>query len=118
MMGVQDGTQASICPQAASASWNWLNTGLPDGQVIPIGNSTLPQSEDCLYLDIIVPERVFAKGAGSARKGKLAPVMVNIHGGGFFIGDKATLYPPQGLLGASGNEMIFVSMNYRVSLSH
>ena len=79
--------------------------------MIPIGNSTLAQSEDCLYLDVVVPERVFRRKNGP----KLAPVMVNIHGGGFFIGDKATLYPPQGLLAASANEMIFVSMNYRVS---
>ena len=86
--------------------------------MIPVGNSTLPQSEDCLYLDVVVPERVFANGAGSSRNGKLAPVMVNIHGGGFFIGDKATLYPPQGLLASSDNEMIFVTMNYRVSSSH
>ncbi|KAM0799461.1 Alpha/Beta hydrolase protein [Usnea florida] len=110
-LGVQNGNNASICPQAAPSSWNWLNEGLPDGQVIPIGNSTLPQSEDCLYLDVVVPERVFRRRNGA----KLAPVMVNIHGGGFFIGDKATLYPPQGLLAASENEMIFVSMNYRLT---
>ena len=112
-LGVQDGTKANICPQAAPASWNWRNVGIPDGQVIPIGNSTLPESEDCLFLDVVVPESVFNNG-GKGQNGKLAPVMVNIHGGGFFIGDKATLYPPQGLIAASNNEMIFVSMNYRV----
>ena len=51
------------------------------------------------------------------RKQTLVPLLVNIHGGGFFIGDKATLYPPQGLLEASENRMIYVSMNYRVSSS-
>ena len=81
--------------------------------MIPIGNSTLPESEDCLFLDVVVPESVFNNG-GKGKNGKLAPVMVNIHGGGFFIGDKATLYPPQGLIAASNNEMVFVSMNYRV----
>ncbi len=86
--------------------------------MIPVGNSTLPQSEDCLYLDVIVPERVFARGSRPTKNDKLAPVMVNIHGGGFFIGDKATLYPPQGLLASSNEEMIFISMNYRVSSSH
>lgn len=107
--GVLDGTKASVCPQAAPASWNWRNTGLPDGQVIPIGNSTLPESEDCLFLDVVVPTSFFRK-----RRRKLAPVLVNIHGGGFFIGDKTTLYDPQGLLAASENHIIFVSMNYRV----
>ena len=104
-----DGTNASICPQAAPASWNWDNAGLPDGQVIPIGNSTLPESEDCLFLDVVVPTSVYHNHGR-----ELAPVLVNIHGGGFFIGDKTTLYDPQGLLAAGKNEMIFVSMNYRV----
>ncbi|CAF9902947.1 MAG: hypothetical protein HETSPECPRED_000065 [Heterodermia speciosa] len=109
--GVLDGTKnVSICPQAAPASWNWDNAGLPDGQVIPIGNSTLPESEDCLFLDVVVPIPVYHN-----RRRKLAPVLVNIHGGGFFIGDKTTLYDPQGLLGASKNEIVFVSMNYRLT---
>ena len=102
-----------MCPQAAPASRNWLNAGLPDGQVIPVGNSALPESEDCLYLDVIVPEKVLIN-AGQNKNGKLAPVMVNIHGGGFFIGDEATLYPPQSLLAASNDEIIFVSTNYSV----
>ena len=110
--GVLDGTKAFICPQAAPASWNWDNTGLPGGQVIPIGNSTLPESEDCLFLDVVVPVSVYEN-----RQSTLAPVLVNIHGGGFFIGDKATLYPPQGLMEASKNQMIYVSMNYRVRWS-
>ena len=61
-----------------------------------------------------MPEKVFRRVENST--GPPAPVMVNIHGGGFFIGDKATLYPPQGLLAAADNEMVYVSMNYRVSL--
>ena len=106
-----DGTKdVFICPQAAPASWNWDNTGLPDGQVIPIGNSTLAESEDCLFLDVVVPTSIYHN-----RTRKLAPVLVNIHGGGFFIGDKTTLYDPQGLLAASKNKIVFVSMNYRVS---
>ena len=85
------------------------NAGLTNGQIIPIGNSTLPESEDCLYLDVVVPTAIY-----SHRKVQLAPVQVNIHGGGFFIGDKTTLSDPQGLLAASKNEVVYVSMNYRV----
>ena len=77
--------------------------------MIPAANSSLPESEDCLFLDVVVPTAVFH---GSHRR--KVPVLVNIHGGGFFIGDKTTLYDPQGLLAASKNEIIFVSMNYRV----
>ncbi|KAL8627146.1 hypothetical protein Q9189_007155 [Teloschistes chrysophthalmus] len=107
---ILDGTtEGNICPQAAPSSWDWTNANIPNGQVIPIGNSTLPESEDCLFLDVVVPVEVFKRRG----KGQGAPVLVNIHGGGFFIGDKATLYPPQGLLAASNNSIIFVSMNYR-----
>lgn len=70
----------------------------------------MPESEDCLFLDVVVPTSVYHNHGR-----QLAPVLVNIHGGGFFIGDKNTLYDPQGLLAAAKNEMIFVSMNYRVS---
>ncbi|KAI4244205.1 MAG: hypothetical protein LQ352_006896, partial [Teloschistes flavicans] len=107
---ILDGTtEGNICPQAAPSSWDWTNANIPNGQVIPIGNSTLPESEDCLFLDVVVPVEVFKRRG----RGKAAPVLVNIHGGGFFIGDKATLYPPQGLLAASNNSIIYVSMNYR-----
>ncbi|KAL8662681.1 MAG: hypothetical protein Q9202_004465, partial [Teloschistes flavicans] len=110
---ILDGTtEGNICPQAAPSSWDWTNANIPNGQVIPIGNSTLPESEDCLFLDVVVPVGVFKRRG----KGTGAPVLVNIHGGGFFIGDKATLYPPQGLLAASNNTIIYVSMNYRVRL--
>ena len=107
--GTLDGATGFVCPQAAPAGWNWDNTGLPQGEVIPIGNSTLPESEDCLFLDVVVPTSTFR-----GRHRRLVPVLVNIHGGGFFIGDKTTLYDPQGLLAASDNQIVFVSMNYRV----
>ena len=41
--------------QAAPASRNWDNAGLPDGQVIPIGNFILPENEDSLFVDVVVP---------------------------------------------------------------
>lgn len=79
----------------------------------PSAVSGQSQSEDCLFLDVISPARVF-NGARSDSS-KLVPVLVNIHGGGFFIGDKSSIYPPQGLLKQSDNGIVYVSMNYRVS---
>ena len=110
--GIQDGTTGYVCPQAEPAGWAAANAALgPEGAVIPAANSSLPESEDCLFLDVIVPTSVF-------HAGKAAPVLINIHGGGFFIGDKTTLYDPQGLLAASRNDIVFVSMNYRVGGFH
>lgn len=71
-----------------------------------------------MYLDVIVPKKVFVNGGKRIKNRKLAPVMVSIHGGGFFIGDKAILYPSQGFLASSNYEMIFVSMNYRLKASN
>lgn len=68
------------------------------------------QSEDCLFLDVIVPADIF-KGKDSQ---PLAPVLFNIYGGGFYSGDKGGLYNPRGLLERGGNSFIYVSINYRV----
>ena len=107
--GAQDGTVGFVCPQAEPAGWAAANAALgPEGAVIRSANSLLPESEDCLFLDVIVPENVLHSRSR-------APVLINIHGGGFFIGDKTTLYDPQGLLAANNNGVVFVSMNYRVS---
>ena len=109
--GVQDGTTGFVCPQAQAPGWAASNAALgPEGRVIPDQNSSLPESEDCLFLDVMVPTTVYQD-----RKRKLTPVLINIHGGGFFIGDKQSLYDSQGLLAASKNGIIFVTMNYRVT---
>ena len=82
-------------------------------------------SEDCLFLDVIVPEQVLQKAAPtnkSAPNAALAPVLVWIYGGGYTNGDKSKegRYDPSGLFKASqsmGNEgFVFVAMNYRVSM--
>ena len=77
--------------------------------VIPPADSSQSQSEDCLFLDVIVPMKHFQKAKSPAQ------VLVNIHGGGFWIGEKRALYPPNGFLSAANDNLIFVSMNYRVS---
>ena len=81
-------------------------------------------TEDCLVLDVFVPEKVFSSNTGirSGNNTGGAPVMVWIYGGGYTIGDKAGsgVYDPAGLIKASqvgGSEgIIFVAPNYRVSL--
>ncbi|KAK7697532.1 hypothetical protein SLS64_013474 [Diaporthe eres] len=72
--GVQDGTYGKICPQSYTP---WQNTKLvtaPPGEL---------ESEDCLFLDVVVPDQVWNQRCNSSR-----PVMVWIHGGGFQIGAK------------------------------
>ena len=60
-------------------------------------------SEDCLYLNVHVP---------NAAKGKGLPVMVWIHGGGFTSGDGSDgLFGPDFLL---DRDVILVTLNYRL----
>lgn len=71
------------------------------------------QLEDCLFLNVVVPKKIF-----EGKEKKKFPVAVWMHGGGFVVGNKDTLYNPAGLLERSqedgGEGMVFVSMNYRV----
>jgi carboxylesterase type B len=69
-------------------------------------------SEDCLFLDVFVPEDILA----SAGQGFGAPVLVWIYGGGYTGGNKYN--NPAGLLAASNSssdgDVIYVAMNYRL----
>ena len=58
-------------------------------------------SEDCLFLNIIVPQKVFEQAAPHRKP--LAPVLVWIHGGGYTSGEKTDggLYNPAGLIKTS-----------------
>lgn len=46
----------------------------------------------------------------------LAPVFVNIFGGGYVIGDKNAQGNPAGLLARSNDGIIYVTFNYRLGL--
>lgn len=77
-------------------------------------------SEDCLFLNVMVPKKIFdrAQNKRFVRRKVMAPVMVWIYGGGYTMGDKS-LYDPSGLIRRSmevGNGMVYVAINYRVSL--
>jgi carboxylesterase type B len=89
---------------------------VPSFRIIPYDHGPFRkenQMEDCLFLNVVVPRRIF-----EGKEKKKFPVVVWIHGGGFVVGNKDTLYNPGGLLERSqedgGEGMIFVSMNYRV----
>ncbi|KAL8761586.1 MAG: hypothetical protein Q9184_002294 [Pyrenodesmia sp. 2 TL-2023] len=82
----------------------------PRAEVPPAGPT---ETEDCLFLDVLVPEPIFNR----RNAGKRAPVLVWIYGGGFAGGYK-TQYPPTTLLkqsySGSADGVVFVALNYRL----
>ncbi|KAG8525589.1 uncharacterized protein KY384_009233 [Bacidia gigantensis] len=114
---VNDGSVGFTCPQAIPA-WAVSNTTTNTGSPVTTGLSGEAESEDCLFLDVIVPAKVFQNrepsGKKLAKRWDLAPVLFNIFGGGFYSGDKAGFYKPQGLLERSQDSFVYVSINYRL----
>lgn len=125
------GNFSSICPQA-SPDWietaeeflagrNFSGISMPD-----LTNASAPSnisfySEDCLHLDVQVPKSVFSVGeAERVTQGKLAPVVLWLHGGGFVQGTKADDGNGAGLISQSledGNEgIVYVAANYRLGI--
>ena len=86
----------------------------PAPSVPPAGPS---ETEDCLFLDVMVPATVFQK---QAFRSSDVPVLVWFYGGGFTLGYK-TEWPPADLMkrsyGGNTEGLIFVAINYRVSAS-
>ena len=76
---------------------------IPDGVLDPRTN------EDCLFLDVFVPESIL-NSANNGSSG--AAVLVWIYGGGYTLGSKNE--DPFGLIKASGGDIIYVAMNYRL----
>ena len=112
---INDGSLGYICPQAPPLWFVQAQVALGNlSAVIPPALSFQSQNEDCLFLDVMAPMKLFRKR--NQARSKLAPVLVNIHGGGWFIGEKRAIYPPIGLLEAGENGFIYVSIGYRVRL--
>ncbi|KAL9123685.1 MAG: hypothetical protein Q9217_006908, partial [Psora testacea] len=112
---INDGTLGYTCPQSSPGYFYRAGADLgPLGAAIPPGISGQTESEDCLFLDVISPVKLFQR-ANRREKVNHAPVLVNIHGGGFFIGDKTAIYNPTGLLERGSNGFVYVSMNYRLA---
>ncbi|KAL7947105.1 alpha/beta-hydrolase [Trichoderma barbatum] len=136
--GIQDGSVGRVCPQAFP---DWLalatlfTTAFATNQVSsfnvtqakgllshmppppPDGRTT----EDCLVLDVLVPQKVFDERAVHKRGGKItkgAPVLVWIYGGGYILGDKTMFGTPNDLMAATKTKghdgAIWVAMNYRL----
>ncbi|KAK7038432.1 carboxylic ester hydrolase [Favolaschia claudopus] len=84
--------------------WSAFTTGFDD-------NSGYTSSEDCLTLNVIRPHEASVEN--------LVPVIVWIHGGGFFAGGSAdSRYNGTYLVQASvanGHPVVFVSINYRLA---
>jgi hypothetical protein len=70
-------------------------------------NGTTWGHEDCLFLDVYVPEGV--------KLGDKVPVLHLFHGSAFAFGSKDWLFSPMGLFDMmdSGTKFIFVANNYR-----
>ena len=73
------------------------------------------ETEDCIFLDLLVPEPIFRT---RRYLGKKAPVLVWIYGSGYIV-DYKSQYSPAKLLQQSysgpTNGVIFVALIYRVS---
>ena len=134
---INDGSVGRICPQANSA---WLliaaqftsaytrrqpfNLTAAEAAIAQASGSAPAQdprtSEDCLFLDVLVPKAVYGKSTRTVSAGSGAPVLVWIYGGGYTTGEKTGFgqYNPARLIEASrasGSEgLVFVSMNYRL----
>lgn len=97
-------------PQALTASSIWKGT-LQATQFAPVcpqsATSAPNQSEDCLYLNVWVPN-------GTTPTSKL-PVMVFIHGGAFVSGaGSLDVYNGSALASNASNPTIVVTLNYRL----
>ena len=128
---VQEGLEGKVCPQASPA-WHYTEDAFVDclkesefsdcvarvsssiGQtnatMLPLTDPRI--TEDCLFLDVLVPWPIFNAADNSSG----AAVLVWIHGGGFTAGHKLSFKggSPLGLLKSAGNNVIFVSLNYRL----
>ncbi|KAE9964769.1 hypothetical protein BLS_008075 [Venturia inaequalis] len=94
--GVKHDTSTKICPQAQNDSG----------------------TEDCLYLDVYVPKKVW--DARNGRRIIYPTTAIWIHGGDFTSGSKHNFTNPAGLFEASNDQdnetFIFVAINYRLGI--
>lgn len=125
---VQTGSVGGTCAQSFPV-WYLCGRALLSGAInstddcnaslIPRPDPT--EQEDCLFLDVIVPQKIFVNARKSNAKG--AAVMVWVYGGGFTFGKKYDDGDPSGLIKRSqeedpnGKGVIYVIFNYRVNVT-
>ncbi|PYI03941.1 alpha/beta-hydrolase [Aspergillus sclerotiicarbonarius CBS 121057] len=128
---VQDGMDGRVCPQASPIWYTAIARDFVDHYLkgIPFNRSTdvldYPynpdprdprETEDCLFLDILVPARIMLRASDPIR-GPRVPVIVWFHGGAYTTGDKSQFTGASGLIQRSmafGDGVVFVSINYRL----
>ncbi|KFX97985.1 hypothetical protein V490_02525 [Pseudogymnoascus sp. VKM F-3557] len=107
---------SSIAGKAAGSQGSG-SSGTPSLSDIPKQDPTW--SEDCLFLDVLVPQAIYDSPRRTEKKGKGgAPVLVWIYGGGFTSGDKSG-HAETLLAGAKDNGedgFIYVAFNYRLGM--
>lgn len=93
---IQDGSIGGTCPQGQPAySGSDLTT-------------KVGVSEDCLFLDVIVPRKVLEGDCGEV------PVLVWFFGGGYVLGHKTQQGDPINFLTESPSPVVYVAPNYRL----
>jgi Carboxylesterase family len=92
-----------VLPASLRGLLSNLMSGIDLASIIPSD----PTSEDCLFLDIVVPGKAL-------RKEVKLPVINWIYGGGFVEGSKEDTYDGLPIVKASSNNVIYVAGNYRL----
>ncbi|RXW25552.1 hypothetical protein EST38_g373 [Candolleomyces aberdarensis] len=98
-----------------------VSIGQPAQEVLgapPVSNILRPVSEDCLFLNVVVPGLDF-----NSTSAMNLPVMVWIHGGGYALGSASKVglssmrnYDGNDLVRESGGKVIAVLIQYRLGL--
>lgn len=131
---INDGQQGAVCAQG-TPYWEALASSFLGGAnttTLPFVNAGIEAvkknltisglsapapltSEDCLFLDVIVPKSIYDTCGESS-----APVVVWIYGGGYVAGSKTGSGSPATLISRAqenGDEgVIYVALNYRLGL--
>ncbi|KAJ4172972.1 hypothetical protein NW754_003178 [Fusarium falciforme] len=124
VLGIQNGSIGAACMQfhtsgndkGAPLVKREQSSQVDVNQVIQESQSRKVYSEDCLFLDLYVPEEAL-----KAEKKQKLPVVVFVHGGAYTSGSKDVLdviglYDGTGLVHQSKGRMIVATINYRLGV--
>lgn len=95
-------------PWSGSKQISALKYGSACAQPPSSSNLAGSLSEDCLFLNVVTPY------LPASQTGKLKPVVLWVYGGRFVYGDSALAQYNGGTNFASRNDVVWVSLNYRV----